>query len=179
MPPVGRDDPARRPAGQNSSVDRRNSENRREGQAPPLRGGGETSRNRGRAATEGRPYDVFSVPFGFGVTQARFRGCGGHRIAQGRNCPVGAGLLTRPPFVDHDARRARRLKGRSTQRWPKNSENRREGQAPPLRDDGKCPATGDGRPQRAAPTAFLTAPFGSGGTGAVPWLRWPSHRSGP
>ena len=86
------------------------------GSPPPLRDGGETSRNGGRAATEGRPYDVFSVPFGFGVTQARFRGCGGHRIAQGRNCPVGAGLLTRPPFVDHDARRARRLKGRSPQR---------------------------------------------------------------
>ena len=55
MTPVGRDDPARRPAEQNSSVDWRNSENRREGQAPPLRGGGETSRNRGRAATEERP----------------------------------------------------------------------------------------------------------------------------
>ena len=26
----------------------------------------------------------------------RFRGCGGHRIAQDRNCPVGAGLLARP-----------------------------------------------------------------------------------
>ena len=29
--------------------------------------------------------------------QARFHGCGGHRIAYDRNCPVGAGLLTRPP----------------------------------------------------------------------------------
>ena len=34
---------------------------------------------------------------------------------------------------------------------------------------GQCPTS----------TAFLTAPFGSEGTGAVSWLRWPSHRPGP
>ena len=126
------------------SVDRKNSENWREGQAPPLRDGGETSRNGGRAATEGRPYDVFSVPFGFGVTQARFRGCGGHRIAQGRNCPVGAGLLTRPPFDDHDVRRARRPAGQNSSVDRKNSENRREGQAPPYGMVGKVPQQGTG-----------------------------------
>ena len=91
------------------------------------------------------PTAFLAALFGSVKGQARFHGCGGHRIAQDRNCPVGAGLLTRPPFVDHDARRARRLKGRSTQRWPKNSENRREGQAPPLRDEGgKVPQQGTG-----------------------------------
>ena len=42
MTSVGRDDPARRLKGRNPSVDRKNSENRREGQAPPLRDGEET-----------------------------------------------------------------------------------------------------------------------------------------
>ena len=42
MTSVGRDDSARRLKGRNPSVDRKNSEKRREGQAPPLRDGGET-----------------------------------------------------------------------------------------------------------------------------------------
>ena len=34
------------------------------------------------------------------------------------------------------------------------------------------------RPQRA-PYGVFNSPFGSGETGSVSWLRWPSHRPGP
>ena len=54
-----------------------------------------------------------------------------------------------------------------------------EGARSGVRRTRPFPWSGDGRPQRAAPTAFLTAQFGSGETGSVSWLRWPSHRPGP
>ena len=116
--------------------------------------------------------------------QAQFHSCGGHRIAQDRKCPVGAGLLTRPPFADHDARRARRPGAPPERAKPsalhKNSPKPGgRGKPLPYEMTGKHPSTENGRPQRAAPTAFLTAPFGPGETGAVPWLRRPSHRPGP
>ena len=86
MTPVGRDDPARRLKGRNPQRLPKNSETRREGQAPPLRdergnvpqrGTGESGTRpygvtgkhppaeNGRAATEGRPYGGFNSPVWF------------------------------------------------------------------------------------------------------------------
>ena len=59
------------------------------------------------------------------------------------------------------------------------SENRREGKALPYEMTGKAILSRRRAGQCPTSTAFLTAPFGSEGTGAVSWLRWPSHRPGP
>ena len=78
-----------------------------EGLAPPLRDERGNVPQEGRGESGARPYGVFTPPFG-SEGQARFHGCGGHRIAQDRNCPVGAALCGRPPFVGHDVCMARR-----------------------------------------------------------------------
>ena len=106
---------------------------------------GETSHNGGRAATEGRPYGVFMAPFGSGGTGAvSWLWWPSHRPGPKLLCrggspgpPAFRGPLTsigrddparRHPSVDR-----------------KNSETRREGQAPPLRDErGNIPQRGTG-----------------------------------
>ena len=107
-------------------------------------------------------------------------GTGGHRgppygVTGKTSCNRGrAATEGHPPFVDHDARRARdparRLKGRNPQRLPKNSETRREGQAPPLRDEwGNVPQRGTGG-RRGPPLRRFLVMFQIGAQNRTPRL---------
>ena len=276
MTSVGRDDPARCLAGRPPNVEWSNSENRREGQAPPLRNDRKISRYGGRAATEGRPYGVFRTSFGSGVTGAvswlwwpshrpgpklpcrggspdppanfpqqrleperlgapfwsscpgrldfrataaaarlrgqssslprltapqqppelgprKFRGSGGGATMGGdahRSPPPAAFCLLCRRGQRRSPRRAKPCEasrptgtGGSGTRpygdpWPFPRHGGRGKPLPYGMKEGR--SRNRGRASLGlAPTAFLTALFGSRGTGAVSWLRWPSHRSGP
>ena len=65
MTSVGRNDPARRLKGQNSSVEWRNSETQREGQAPPLRDERGNVLQRGTGGRRGPPLRRFYDPVWF------------------------------------------------------------------------------------------------------------------